>query len=243
MAHLLDIFQKKQLIDSLLKGSTDIHSHILPHVDDGCKDEETAIYLLSSLEKKGIQKIFLTPHIKANFQENTPITLKKSFENFSINNPTKIEIRLAAEYMLDEFFYEHLNKHKLLTFDGKHVLVEMSYLYSPINLHEMIYDVFLKGYIPILAHPERYLYLTSKDYKHLKSVGCKFQMNLFSLIGYYGKEVKNLSMKLLEDNFYDFVGSDIHKKRDLDFYQNFQISKKTAEQLSYLLNNNESLFT
>jgi tyrosine-protein phosphatase YwqE len=242
--NVIDLFQRKKnlISDSLLMGMIDIHSHLLPKVDDGVNDIKEALFLLSFFEKIGIKKMFLTPHIKGDFPKNNSAYIKECFNNFITNEQINIQIRLAAEYMLDEFFYNHLNANDLLTFDGKHVLIEMSYLSAPINLYEMIYDIMLNGYIPIVAHPERYTFLTKKEYDHLKTIGCKFQLNLFSLNGYYGKETMNRSKDLIEHQHYDFVGTDTHNKRIIHKFQEFSTTKKIAEQLSLLLENNKTLF-
>lgn len=241
---VFNLFQHQKYIisDALLMGMTDIHSHILPNVDDGAKDIKEAVSSLLFFKKIGLKKIFLTPHIKGDFPKNNTSYLQKCLDNFTVEKQVDIEIRLAAEYMLDEFFYQHLNAKDLLTFDGKHILVEISYFSAPINLYQIIYDILLNGYIPIIAHPERYTFMSNEEYNHLKAMGCKFQLNLFSLSGYYGRTVKNTSLYLLSENLYDFVGSDTHGKRDIHAYHDFHINKKLAKQLAFLLKNNDSLF-
>ena len=141
-------------------------------------------------------------------------------------------VKASSEYMMDESFIERLQNQPLLTIKDEIVLVEMSYLNPALDLKNILFQLQMKGYTPLLAHPERYLYFhnTKKDYTLLKDLGCLFQLNLLSTIGYYGKPVADAADYLLSNNLIDFVGSDIHHKRHVDGFQE-KIKIKSKNQL------------
>jgi tyrosine-protein phosphatase YwqE len=193
----------------------DIHSHLIPGVDDGSKDLENSIELIKGLKELGFKKIITTPHIYSEFYPNTSDrllagldTLRQGLKNANID----IEVSCAAEYFMDEMFEELLDKDDILTVYDNYVLVEMSFFSESIRLEEYLFKMQIKGYQPILAHPERYTYYTKNfgRFQNLKDRGCKLQLNLLSLTGHYGKEVKDLAVQLLDANLYDFVGTDTH---------------------------------
>lgn len=203
--------KKNSLKSGLLQGMTDIHSHLLPGVDDGIPTQAEAIRALAFLrEEVGVQRIYLTPHIMGDWPRNRPAELKERFSFFLQTAPLGVEYRLAAEYMLDAGFRSQMTE-GLLAMAGRHVLVETSYLSSPPDLERMLYEISLEGYTPILAHPERYVYMSDEQRFFLKDQGYKFQMNLMSLAGTYGKGPLACASSLLKQGFYDFIGSDFHK--------------------------------
>lgn len=242
MSDFFNFFKQKNIPLDLLNGFVDIHSHVLPGVDDGAKDEKEAENIITELKKRGAKKVFFTPHIKSFYPENTNEQLKLVFEKFKSQHKENINIQLAAEYMLDEFFFEKLNSNLLLTFDGVHLLIEMAFISPPINLNDIIYEIVLKEYTPVIAHPERYLYMQQQDFDYLKSAGAKFQLNLLSLSGYYGQTVMKKSLALLEKGFYDFVGTDIHRAKDFEMINKIKLSDKNLNLLSQLIKNNEKFF-
>jgi len=201
---------------SVLKA--DMHSHLIPGIDDGAPDLETALSLVRELHNLGFQKIITTPHIMADLYPNTPeiITaglkrLKAAItkENFAV------EIDVAAEYLLDEAFGAKMNAGELLTLPSKSVLVEMSFVSPAPDLDNYLFQLQLKGYRPIMAHPERYVYLKGdlKQYERLKDQGCRLQVNILSLIGYYGSQIKDIAWKLLKHKLVDFLGTDLHHQK------------------------------
>lgn len=240
------INRKQNIIKSgVLEGMVDIHSHLLWGVDDGSKDEERSRGMISSLKKIGIDKSFATPHIMAGLTQNNTENLTKIFNNslFKAAAELNFEVRLAAEYMLDEAFMPNLtNNKKLLSYDGKHILIELSTLSPAQNLYEIVFEIESDGYTPILAHPERYGYFTMKDYEKLKTRGCLFQMNLLSLSESYGKQVKKASELLFEADMYDFLGSDIHGLNMVEAIQQIVISEKKLKRLEDLAKNNSLLW-
>jgi len=235
--------RKKKIEDTgLLKGMTDIHAHLLSGVDDGSPNEQETNEALHLLSDIGVSRLYLTPHIMSEYPENNRSFLSGKFEQLRQRNTSGIELRLAAEYMLDTGFYQHL-KEGLLTMRDKHVLVETSYLSPPPEFENMLYQLFVEGYQPIIAHPERYRYMKPETYFHLKERGYKFQMNLFSLSGYYGMYAKENAAWLLKQGLYDFVGSDIHSPQKYQRgLKDLRLNTSSRNILATLLKNNESLW-
>lgn len=241
-------FRKKQHIieAGLLKNMTDIHTHILYGVDDGMQTQEQTLESLNFLEKQGVARIYLTPHI---MEEDSTIdkvqTLLSRFEELKAVYTGNIALRLAAEYMLDNEFEHHLNKaDTLFAIGDNHVLLETSYINPPMGFHDTLHNVIKHGYFIILAHPERYTYMDVSDYKELKSIdGLYFQLNLLSLSGHYGKTAQKKAWFLLENNYYDFAGSDIH---NLDLhrkgYYKKMLTTTEVKKLKQLLENNYQLW-
>ncbi|MGJ8761381.1 histidinol phosphatase [Polaribacter sp. R2A056_3_33] len=239
-------FKKKEipLIDFFPDGFIDIHSHLLPGIDDGAKNIETSIALINKMRSYGIKNIITTPHVLGDLYQNSSDTIKDKLrevqEELQRRNITDVYIQAAAEYMMDEQFSELLEKNDILTLKDNYVLVEMSYFSAPINLYEILFEIQVKGYKPVLAHPERYSFLHN-DFTHyykLKKAGCLFQLNLLSLTEQYGKGVQKVCEKILKENLYDFVGTDTHHKNHLELLKKIG-TKKNLEKIKHLLSNNK----
>ncbi len=206
--------RKKTIADSgILHGFTDYHSHLLPGVDDGVQTLADTLEILSQYEKFGIEKVWLTPHIMEDIP-NTTTYLRERFNELTNGYRGNIVLRLASENMLDNLFEERLGKNDLLPIGerGDHLLVETSYFTPPIDLYGTLRRIKSKGYYPLLAHPERYAYMTDEDYSRLKNIGVKFQLNLFSLTGIYGVTARKRALMMISRNYYDVIGTDIHGK-------------------------------
>lgn len=242
-------FKKKiPLTDFFTDGFVDIHSHLLPGIDDGAKDMDTSIALLLKMASYGIKNFITTPHVLGSVYPNSSevikqklAAVKKELEKREIKG---ISIQAAAEYMLDGEFSALLDQKDILVLKDNYILVEMSYFSAPINLYELLFEIQLKGYKPVLAHPERYnFYHTDfKSYYKLKQAGCLFQLNLLSLTDQYGKGVQKTSEKLLKENLYDFVGTDTHHQNHLELLPKIG-TKKTLEKIKHLLNNNKKFLS
>jgi len=242
-------FKKKiPLTDFFTDGFVDIHSHLLPGIDDGAKDMDTSIALLLKMASYGIKNFITTPHVLGSIYPNSSevikqklAAVKKELEKREIKD---ISIQAAAEYMLDGEFSALLDQKDILVLKDNYILVEMSYFSAPINLYELLFEIQLKGYKPVLAHPERYnFYHTDfKSYYKLKQAGCLFQLNLLSLTDQYGKGVQKTSEKLLKENLYDFVGTDTHHQNHLELLPKIG-TKKTLEKIKHLLNNNKKFLS
>ncbi len=209
-----------------------MHSHLIPGIDDGAKSVEDAIEMIRALVGLGYKKIITTPHIMTEYYPNTPaiissglVKLKRGLEKENID----VEIEAAAEYYLDDSFENLLaNDKQLLVISEKYVLVEFSTIARPANVYETIFQLKTKGYQPILAHPERYLYYQEeKDaFEKFRKMGCLFQVNLLSLAGYYGRAQKKLSLKFLETGWVDFLGTDLHRISQVEQLQSVLQDKK-----------------
>ena len=205
-------FAKKYSItgSGLLKGWTDWHSHILPSVDDGVKLMEDSLKILDFYEKEGVSEVWFTPHIMADTPNETEFLCSK-FEKFQAMYKGNVKIHLSAEHMIDRLFEQRLDEDDLLPYDDKSLLVETSYLNPPLNLWEMLEKIPTKGYYPILAHPERYVYMEEEDYKRLIRKDVEFQLNLPSVVGMYGREAQHKAIWLLKKDYYQRSGSDVHR--------------------------------
>ena len=217
---MFGIFKSKyNLINSgLMKGMTDVHSHVLPGVDDGSPDINASLSLLRYMESIGLRKVWLTPHIMEDIP-NTTDALKTRFRTLCESYRGNIRLELAAEYMLDNLFVRRLEADDILSLheEKRYLLVETSYFNPPMRLLSMLKHIQEKGYHPLLAHPERYEYMQMADYKALQQVGVAFQLNIPSLAGMYGRHVQKKAEALQEAGMYTLHGNDTHS---LIFFQN-----------------------
>lgn len=198
----------------ILKGMTDCHSHLLPGVDDGVETLDESLWILDTMEKLGVRKVWFTPHVMEDIPNETA-TLREKFRKLQLSYNGTMELALAAEYMMDNLFEERLEKDDLLPLEeGKrYLLVETSYFNSPMGLKNTLLRIKSKGYYPLLAHPERYEYMQMKEYKALKDTHISFQLNVPSLVGIYGKHVQRKVEVLLKAGMYDRIGCDIHSRK------------------------------
>lgn len=206
-------FSKRYSIanSGILERYTDWHSHLLPGVDDGVQTIEESLQILSSYEQHRVKEVWLTPHIMADIPNSTAF-LRLRFAELKSAYKGPIILRLASENMLDSLFEQRLQQRDLLPIgkDGNHLLVETSYFNPPCGFHNILLRIKSKGYVPVLAHPERYDYMAKADYEQLKRLNVAFQLNLPSLAGAYGPVVKRKAQWLLENMYYQFTGNDIH---------------------------------
>lgn len=211
-------FSKKQTLaeSGFFKGFTDWHCHILPGVDDGVQTMDEALAILAEYERLGIAEVWLTPHIMEDIP-NTTAHLRKRFAELQAAYTGSIALHLAAENMLDPLFEQRLAAGDLLPLgpDGNRLLVETSYFNPPIDLYGMLERIKSAGYHPVLAHPERYLYMSPADYRKLKQAGIEFQLNLPSLTGLYGPTAKKKAEALHKHNLYNYSGTDLHSIKQL----------------------------
>lgn len=234
--------QKPYLRDLIPNNHIDIHSHLLPGIDDGAVTVEDSENLIKGLQEIGISKFITTPHVMSDVWKNTSNgineKLSATIQKLKISNGNT-HIKAAAEYMIDAEFRELFHKERLLTLKENFVLVEISYLSPPIQLYEILYELQTMGYQPVLAHPERYnFYHQSMDeYKKLKNVGCLFQLNMLSATGYYGEHVAKIANSLVRECLIDFIGSDVHHNRHLEAMHK-RIVLKNHEFLNPIFQNN-----
>lgn len=217
---MLSIFKKKSSakIDYSAVG-VDMHSHLLPGIDDGAREAEDSLAYIKGLQELGFKKFITTPHIMADLYPNTPATIESAFERLKQAGGNDLPLRPAAEYMLDESFDVLLDQGvSLRCIHEKTVLIEFSFVTAPLDFKEKIFNLQMSGYQPLLAHPERYLYFSGNKavYDDLKSAGCQFAVNLLSFTGYYGKGSVELAQYLLRKDYIDYLGTDLHHERHLD---------------------------
>ncbi len=200
----------------------DIHSHLLPGLDDGVKSEDESLYILRSLEKIGYKKVITTPHVMNEYYPNNPSKIHARLEeirNLIRKNNLDITLEAAAEYYLDETLMAKLSDQEtLLTFGNNYLLFETSFLNKPAFLEDAIFNMHTNGYQPVLAHPERYGYLHGDEslVEQLKGMNVLFQMNVLSLTGYYSSEIKRMARYLLKENTIDLIGTDCHNAHQVE---------------------------
>lgn len=222
--------QKVVLKDLLSGGYTDIHSHLIFDIDDGAKTESDTLFLTKSLIDFGTEYFITTPHtiqfVWENSKENILEKHKNSHKILQENN-INVGFKVASEYLIDESFVNRFKTETLLTLKDNYVLIEMSYINAPLQLYEIIFDLQVAGYIPLLAHPERYnfYYNNYGEYQKLKKAGCLFQLNLLSTVGYYGEQVFKVAKKLLAEGMYDFSGTDTHHQNHIKAFENRMLIK------------------
>jgi tyrosine-protein phosphatase YwqE len=213
--------KKAKEITDLSWIGTDIHSHLLPGIDDGSQDLATSLDLIRGMKALGYKKVVTTPHIFWEIYPNTPEILdaKRHTVQQAMNEAgIELELKAAAEYFIDEYFQQVLkNKQPLLTLHSNLVLVEFSMITAPMDLMEVFFEMQLQGYQPVVAHPERYIYLHNRKsfFDDLKNSGCLFQLNLLSLTPHYGTSVQALAEYLLKQELYDYAGTDLHGEKHL----------------------------
>lgn len=195
----------------LFQGYIDCHCHILPGVDDGVRTMDESLRILELYESLGVKSVWLTPHIMEDMP-NTTENLLRRYRELLDSYKGNIIISLSSENMLDNLFIERLAADDLLPLGRRrqHLLVETSYFNPPIDLLSILDKIKARGYYPVLAHPERYVYMDNAYYKLLKQRGVLFQLNLFSLAGSYGKEACQKANYLLRNGMYDITGTDTH---------------------------------
>ena len=231
---MFSIFKSKEyLADFIPNNHIDIHSHLLPGIDDGSATMEMTEKLFMEMKKLGFTDFICTPHIMQSVWENTKdsiSTAKKQVENSEMFLNQDIKLRYAAEYMMDNSFSEKVKAKELLCLKDEYVLVEMSYTNPPIQLFEIIFEIQCAGYKPVLAHPERYNFFHKKmdAYDKLKNAGCLFQLNLLSTVNYYGPAVAACADKLLKKGYINFCGSDVHHLKHTESFYKKIVIKETA---------------
>ena len=213
------------LSGGVLKGMTDRHSHILFGVDDGIRTLEDSLRVLALEEAAGVTDLWCTPHIMEDVP-NTTEGLKARFAELQAAYTGGIRLHLAAEYMLDTLFEERFKAGDLMTMENDTVLIETSTWNPPPELTGTLREVQKAGYRPLFAHPERYRYLTEPAYERLHKMGIHFQMNLGSIIGYYGETAQKKAQWLLEKGWYSDFGSDCHRLSTYDEHINREVLSK-----------------
>lgn len=244
------LFKSGKVDPDLSFIGVDMHSHLLPGLDDGLQELKQSVDFIRDLQQLGYQKLICTPHILSDLYPNSRDTILPKLEVVRTalqQENISIEIDAAAEYMMDHEFAQVLsnttNKNQLLTLQQEYILVEMSYLAPSPNVEQMLFDIRMLGLKPILAHPERYSYYHRdfEQYDRFKELGCSLQVNLLSLSGGYGPEVKRTAEKLFKKEMVDFLGTDMHHSRHLSMLKGLASKKEFYSLVSTADLKNKSL--
>lgn len=215
---------------------SDIHSHLLPGIDDGSKSPEQSLGMLLKFAELGYRKLVLTPHVKWGQFDNTISSIReaeKMLRDYLKDVDLPIEFDVSAEYFGDEHLLGLIRKRELLPFAGNYILFECSFHYENPLLNEIIATLIAAGYRPVLAHFERYHYYhgSVELARDLRRIGCLIQMNLLSLLGHYGSEIQQQARLLVKSGEIDFVGSDCHRIQHLELLQSGENTKWMQEVL------------
>lgn len=223
---MFGLFKKKEKLSTkIFDYSTlqvDMHSHVLPSIDDGAQTPEESIYLIKKMAEAGIKKIIATPHVMLDYYRNTPETINNALavlKEALITEGIDIVVEAAAEHYFDEAFEARVDNDRLMLMKDGYVLFEFSFINKPPNFITVIQKMVDKGYKPILAHPERYLYLNIDELSNIKSWGCNLQLNTISLTGYYGLQIRKIAEALIDNDMVDFISSDMHHPRHAAAFQ------------------------
>jgi protein-tyrosine phosphatase len=238
-------FSKNRTVlkDLIPDNYIDIHSHLLPGIDDGARTFEDTLGLVQVLHGFGVSQFITTPHIMHPIWDNTKegiLSLKDQTVFELKQKGIGVPFRAASEYMMNDQFVKLFQEGELLTLKDNYVLVEMSYISAPMQLYAILFDLQIAGYIPVLAHPERYAFYHNnfEEYVKLKRVGCYFQLNLLAVVGYYGEAVAKISEQLLQKGMYDFAGSDVHHSHHIAFFEE-KVKLKELTALKEVIGNNQ----
>jgi tyrosine-protein phosphatase YwqE len=245
---MYSIFKQKPKLSNIIpEGYVDIHSHILPGIDDGAKTIEETSELLAQFISLGFSACIATPHINSGVWNNSPSIIKENYQQTLLNltgDDKQLLVHCASEYMLNDAFIETMASEPLLTLKDNYILVELSYINPPLALKDIIFEIKHQGYQPILAHPERYIYYhrNKNIYSELKNMGLLFQLNLLSTVGYYGPAVAKIADLLLAGDKIDFVGSDIHHVKHTQAFSQ-KLTVTSEKQLRVALERNSFFAT
>lgn len=221
---------KKSPLKEVFKGFTDWHCHILPGVDDGIRTLEDSLLTLDRYEKAGVKNVVLTPHIMEDIP-NTTDELRATFEKLKNAYTGSINLILAAENMIDTLLYKRLQADDLLLLPGRKLLVETSYFNPPVDLMGTLMAIKKAGYTPVLAHPERYVYMSREQYEEIFDENVEFQLNLPALAGFFGREAKARAEWLLKEDFYTLCGTDLHRKSQFQSLLGSEARRTSLKQL------------
>lgn len=244
---MFNIF-KRQGLTNLEWMEADLHSHLLPGIDDGVGDAFTGVQFIGNLMQLGLKKFILTPHVYEEIYPNTPHTIDMAHESLyevmQHEGLADVYTHSSAEYMLGAHFGRLLETGNLRPFPTNHVLIELPWLGEPVGLEQTLLQIRNCGYIPIIAHPERYgFYFNRKEaYHKLKELGCLLQLNLLSPTGFYGGNVMKASNYMIRNKLFDFVGTDLHHEKQLNRIVRYVRSGKAYKELAHLGLMNSTLF-
>ncbi|WP_194850523.1 tyrosine-protein phosphatase [Nonlabens antarcticus] len=240
----MTFFSRKIYLVDLLEGMVDIHNHLLPGIDDGSPDLATTLEMIAGFKALGFKGVYTTPHTMEDYYGNDVESIVTCFHQTKNQLGIHADFLLgtSSEYMMDGGFGKLLETGDYQTLPDNHLLFEFSYFQKPQEAEELIFEMDHKDLNPILAHPERYRYLSPEEMLEFKERGCALQLNLLSLSGHYGKDALRKAMTLLEANAYDFLGTDAHRVEHLTKIKETKLSKKQYSQLKTLVEKHKAIF-
>jgi tyrosine-protein phosphatase YwqE len=252
MSIFSSIFGKKEKepgypeLHDLSALAVDMHSHLIPGIDDGVKSIEESLEMIRGFAALGYKKLITTPHVMSDYYRNTPEIILEGLEK--VRSAVKaenipIQIEASAEYYLDEMFVTKLQNKEILKFGANYLLFEISYVNPPENILSAIFEINVHGFTPVLAHPERYPFWYDKfeEFEKIREAGALLQLNVNSLTGYYGPGAKAIAEKMIDRNMIDFIGSDLHGQRHLDALNRVIKEKSLRKLLSHGVKNSSLL--
>lgn len=217
-------------VKGVFEGFTDWHCHILPGVDDGFKTMEDSLAVLARYEEAGVKNVFFTPHVMVDMPNETG-ALRKRFEELKAAYSGGLNLFLASENMIDGLFFKRLSDKDFLPLPDKRLLVETSYLNPPVEMFETLRKIEKAGFRPVLAHPERYGYMSERKYIYMLDNEIEFQLNIASLTGYYGKEAQSRAQWLLDEEGYTYCGTDLHRRSQFEHLLTSKLRRSSLKQL------------
>lgn len=244
---MFSLFGSRKTEPDLSFIGADMHSHLLPGLDDGLQSIDQTVQFMRQLQQLGYQKFICTPHILSDVYPNSPDTILPKLELVRTalqENNIAVQVEAAAEYMVDIDFENYLQAGKpILTFGDNLVLIEMSYVAASNNIENVIFHLKLKGLQPVLAHPERYAYYigNNEQFQRFIDLGCLLQINLLSLLGYYGEGAKTTAEQLLKKNMVSLVGTDMHHHNHLNALRKLAAKKSFYKLFEGIQLKNQSL--
>ena len=242
---MFNFFRSKPKEPVKLCFHTDIHCHVVPGIDDGAKTPEIAADLIERMQGWGIDRIIASPHVTQETFENSEATIAPALERLHVELTRRgnaIDVSHSAEYRIDDLLLRRLGNKDIIPYPNKYLLIENSFLQEPWNIDELVFDLQVKGYKPILAHPERYLYYHHRPerYRQLHDAGLALQINVLSLAGYYGSGEQKMARHLVREGLVSFIGTDLHNERhadSIDAYLRTSAAHADMEALSACIKN------
>jgi len=231
-------FSKKHFIADLLEGLVDFHNHLLPNIDDGSDSLDTTKSMIDTYRELGFEGVYTTPHTMEDYYGNDVQSINECFENTKsllVDESADFLLGTASEYMMDGAFPNIIQNKDYLTLPNNHLLFEFSYFQKPFNAEELIFEMKNQDIKPVLAHPERYRYLSVEEMEEFKDRGCLLQLNILSLSGHYGNDAKQKALNLLANDSYSILATDAHKVKHLTKIKEMKISKKLISKIKSLL--------
>lgn len=232
-------FFSKPKLNLSLPFETDIHCHILPGIDDGSPDVATSLELVERMKSWGLKRIMASPHVTKDTFENNRATTDAAMAQLKDRLDAagcEIELSHHAEYRLDDLSKAQWEAGEVMAMPGGYVMIENPFVAEPWFVDQTVFDLQVKGFIPVMAHPERYTYYYKhpRRYDALHQAGALFQINVLSLAGAYGKEQLKMAEYLIDKGYVDFLGTDLHNVRHADIIDEYLTTRQAEKHFAAL---------